>query len=288
MKKTNTGLVDYARKAVGLPYWNGTFGQIASESLYRQKKAQLPSQYTASDFRLQYGKAVHDCSGLVKGYFWKDSFNSTPHYQVNGCPDWSVQDFYNHCTLKGAPSGMPEIKGLIMFKTDKTGAYHMGVYAGGGEVIEARGHAYGVIKSQANVWDRWGKLDILTYENTDAADKGTPENEKKPGVNERVLAWQKCAVSDGYGFRNYGCDGIWGAECEFVAKLALVREYPGGVYKNRRLTAYAQRLMGMPEAECDGCCGPKTAAKIKRTQQTLGLEPDGCIGPLPWKKLLTE
>lgn len=275
MAKTNIGLVEYCKQALGLPYWNGTFGQIATADLYRQKKAQLPSQYTANDFPSQYGKVVHDCCGLVKGYFWKDSFNSTPRYQVNGCPDWSVQEFYNHCSLKGSPSAMPDIKGLIMFKVDNGGAYHMGVYIGGGEVIEARGHAYGVIKSQAVAWNKWGKLDILAYE------------EREPdGKNPLVLEWQKSATADGFGFVNYGCDGEWGAECEFVAKRALVQQWSDGKYRYPNITKLAQRLMGMPANECDGYCGTKTTAKIREYQRSVGLSPDGGIGLLTWKKLL--
>ena len=34
MKKTNTGLVDYAKAQLGRPYWMGTFGQIATEHIY--------------------------------------------------------------------------------------------------------------------------------------------------------------------------------------------------------------------------------------------------------------
>ena len=33
MAKTNLGLVEYARKQVGRPYWYGTFGNIASPVL---------------------------------------------------------------------------------------------------------------------------------------------------------------------------------------------------------------------------------------------------------------
>ena len=60
MSKTNSGLIKYAKAQIGLPYWWGTFGQTASAALHTAKKAQYPSYYTASDFRSQYGKRVHD------------------------------------------------------------------------------------------------------------------------------------------------------------------------------------------------------------------------------------
>ena len=66
--KTNYGLVEYCKRQLGLPYWWGTFGQIATKMLYEQKKVQYPNQYLANDFKNQFGKRVHDCVGLIKGY----------------------------------------------------------------------------------------------------------------------------------------------------------------------------------------------------------------------------
>ncbi|MCD7741370.1 MAG: hypothetical protein LUI06_04110 [Ruminococcus sp.] len=84
--KTNTGLVAYAKAQVGLPYWYGTFGQTASASLYTSKKKQYPSYYTASDFSSQYGKRVHNCVGLIKGYLWSSSVTATPAYNSSQTP----------------------------------------------------------------------------------------------------------------------------------------------------------------------------------------------------------
>lgn len=56
MSKTNSGLIAYAKAQLGKPYWWGTFGQIASGSLYASKKKQYPSYYTAGDFASQYGR----------------------------------------------------------------------------------------------------------------------------------------------------------------------------------------------------------------------------------------
>ena len=83
MSKTNTGLLEYAKAQVGKPYWYGCYGQTASQSLYNSKKASYPKYYTASDFTSQYGKRVHDCSGLIKGYLWSDTSTSTPTYKAS-------------------------------------------------------------------------------------------------------------------------------------------------------------------------------------------------------------
>ena len=301
MAKNNKGLVDYAKQALGLPYWNGTFGQIADEALYRQKKAQLPSQYTASDFPSQYGKVVHDCAGLIKGYFWKESFTSGYVYQSNGLPDINEEGIYNMCREKGSISSMPDVEGMLVFKFSGGRPYHVGVYVGDGYVIEAKGHAYGVVRSRVGEWHMWAKLPIMDYvadtpdESADekagkgadnSGNSGKNGNTTRPAFSESVYEWQKSATADGFGFENYGCDGEWGSECEFVAKRALVQQWSDGKYRYPNITKLAQRLMGMPAKECDGYCGPKTTAKIREYQRSVGLSPDGGIGVLTWKKLL--
>lgn len=42
---------------------------------------------------------------------------------------------------------------------------HVGVYIGNGEVIEARGHAYGVVttKLSSRGWTQWGKCPYIDY-----------------------------------------------------------------------------------------------------------------------------
>ena len=71
--KTGEGLAQYALAQLGRPYWWGTFGQTASAALLAQKRAQYPEHYTADDFESQFGKRVHDCVGLIKGYLWSDT-----------------------------------------------------------------------------------------------------------------------------------------------------------------------------------------------------------------------
>ena len=162
--KTNLGLVTYAKAQVGLPYWCGTYGKIASEALYQAKKKQLPAFYTANDFRSQFGKRVHDCIGLVKGYMWSASPTSPPQY--NGSQDKGVEGMYKVCTLKGSTAQMNKaIDGLLVF--NKT-LGHVGVYCSNGKVYEAMGHAYGVVETTFNTqrWAYWGMCPYITYNDT--------------------------------------------------------------------------------------------------------------------------
>ena len=160
--KTNIGLIAYAEAQLGRPYWYGTFGQKSSEALYLNRKKCYPKYYTATNFCKQYGLKVHDCIGLIKGYMWTSSADDTkPVYKSNGFNDLSANMFYNSCKHKGLMSqGMPDIRGLAVFMDG-----HVGIYVGGGEVIEARGHAYGVVRTKLKErpWTKWAFIDAIEY-----------------------------------------------------------------------------------------------------------------------------
>lgn len=161
--KTAEGLVKYATAQLGKPYWYGTFGQIASESLFNTKKKQYPDYYDQKKYKVrfdkQYGQRVHDCAGLIKGYLFSDSPASAPVY--NRAYDWGANTMLkSKCSEKGKIDNIPEIPGVLVFYTN-----HVGVYIGNGYVIEAKGHDYGVVKTllKGRGWTHWGKLSCIDY-----------------------------------------------------------------------------------------------------------------------------
>ena len=161
--KSASWLVSYVRSQLGRPYWYGTFGQTASAALYRNKKAQYPSQYTASDFPSQFGKKVHDCAGLVKGALWCSSVDGAPSY--NASEDYNANRFYLNSVSKGPISSLPDVPGMLVFKGTDKNKNHIGVYIGSGKVIEAKGHKYGVVESSiSSGWKYWGKCNLISYD----------------------------------------------------------------------------------------------------------------------------
>lgn len=152
--KTSRGLAAYALAQLGLPYWMGTFGQTADADLYNNRKSAYPQYYTASDYASQYGQRVHDCVGIIKGYRWSETPTSTPVY--NAVEDVSASGLFAQCSRVMGAIGDANWRGLyasypgICVFTNALD--HVGVSMGDGTVVEARGHAYGVVRT--NLVDR--------------------------------------------------------------------------------------------------------------------------------------
>lgn len=173
--KTNSGLVAYARAQLGLPYWYGTFGQIATQKLLDSKAKQYKSTgyYTKwTDYPQQFGKRVHDCVGLIKGYLWSASATAKPAF--NSAQDKSAQGMYAAATEKGTINSFPARPGQLVFmsksKSDAKKIHHAGVYIGDGYVIEAKGHEYGVVKTvfAGAGWTHWAQCPYITDDNANA------------------------------------------------------------------------------------------------------------------------
>lgn len=162
MIKNNVGLVEYAINHVGLPYWYGTYGNTSSLSLLEKKQKQYPQYYTSKRIKIakekQLGLRVQDCAGLIKGYLWSETPTSAPKY--NKSQDKSANGLRNSCSETGSIKTIPEIPGILVFKNG-----HVGVYICNGEVIEAKGFEYGVVKSKLSKtkWTSWGKLKWIDY-----------------------------------------------------------------------------------------------------------------------------
>lgn len=253
MAKTNTGLVEYALTQLGKPYWWGTFGQTASAALLAQKRQQYPGYYTANDFASQFGQKVHDCVGLIKGYLWCDTPDGEPIYKA--AQDVAVSGLFMVCPESGSIGTMPDIPGVCVFMRDMS---HVGVYIGGGYVVEATGHARGVVKTKlaGRGWALWGKPSWISY--TDAATPAQPEQ-------TATQATASTLTVTGLPLLRYGDKG------EYVrsAQLLLI----GRGYSCGRCGA-------------DGEIGQDTFNAVIAYQRACGLQQDGIIGAQTWARLI--
>ena len=96
-----------------------------------------------------------------------------------------------------------------------------------------------------------------------------------------VKEFQLAAIADGFKFPKYGADGKWGAECEAVAKKAIVKKRL--TYKYMNLTKLVQRAVGVT---IDGKFGSTTKNALMGYQKIRGLEADGECGLNTWKSIL--
>lgn len=176
--KTNAYLIEYVTAQIGRPYWFGTYGQKGTKALYTAKKKQYPKYYTAKNYASQYGKKVHDCAGLIKGALWSATPNSTPKY--NAKQDYGATGFYNAAKKKGKIATFDKVNGRLVFKGNDKTKTHVGVYVNG-YVIEAKGHAYGVVKTKFNAksWPYWAQCHLFKAE-TAQNDAGNNQTIKDP------------------------------------------------------------------------------------------------------------
>lgn len=169
MAKTNTGLVSFCKDALnaGTGYVYGTFGRTCTIALLDDCAKRYPDPDLAGGSMRKLGekwigKRVVDCIGLVKYYMFSNRYGENPQYVSNY--DQSANTTFNRATSKGTINTIPEIPGLLLHMNG-----HVGVYIGNGDVIEARGTAYGVVKTKlsSRPWTHWYKSQWIAYPSTD-------------------------------------------------------------------------------------------------------------------------
>lgn len=163
--KNNLDLVKWAVNAEksGWGYVWGTYGGVLNRSLLNCKIKQYPDEVGSMSEFIEsnwLGGRTADCVGLIKGYGWLNSETHQVEYGTNGMLDVSADQMYKNAKEKGLSSTMPEIPGLAVWRKG-----HIGIYIGNGEVIEAMGTKYGVVKTKfsARRWTHWLKIPYINY-----------------------------------------------------------------------------------------------------------------------------
>ena len=164
--KNAADLVIYAIHAwgSGWGYVWGTYGNVLTESLLAYKLEQYPDGVGNYEDLIRAnwldGRTT-DCVGLIKGYGWLNAETMEIQYGTHEMPDIGANQMYYNATESGAIDTMPDIPGLAVWHEG-----HIGVYIGGGQVIEAMGTRYGVVKTElANRgWTHWLKIPYINYD----------------------------------------------------------------------------------------------------------------------------
>ena len=136
---------------------------MLTESLLQSKIQQYPSGVGDKEeiIRTKWlGRRTADCVGLIKSYGWLDASSMCIRYGSNGMPDIGADAMYYNAQIKGSIDTIPEVPGLAVWHSG-----HIGIYIGNGEVIEAMGTAYGVVKTKLTErnWTAWLQIPYIAY-----------------------------------------------------------------------------------------------------------------------------
>ena len=164
--KNAADLVTYAIHAwgSGWGYVWGTYGNVLTESLLAYKLEQYPDgvgNYEGLIRANWLGGRTTDCVGLIKGYGWLNAETMEIQYGTHGMPDIGANQMYYTARESGPISTMPDIPGLAVWHEG-----HIGVYIGNGQVVEAMGTKYGVVKTElaGRGWTHWLKVPYINYD----------------------------------------------------------------------------------------------------------------------------
>lgn len=165
--KNNLDLVKWCENAYknGWGYVYGGYGQVCTKQYLDQQASLFPGNNEAGGEMRQVGekwlgKKVCDCIGLIKSYAWYNADSGEIVAGSNGFTDCGANSIWSSVTESGPISNMPDTPGLAVWMDG-----HIGVYIGNGEVIEAQGTAYGVVKTELNGrgWTKWLKIPNIKY-----------------------------------------------------------------------------------------------------------------------------
>lgn len=165
-RKNAADLVRYAKNAwqSGWGYVWGSFGNVLTESKFAYKLRQYPDgvgRYQEFIRDNWLGRRTADCVGLIKSYGWLDPDSMTIRYGTNGMPDIGADAMYRNAVVKGPINTIPETPGLAVWRSG-----HIGIYIGNGEIIEAMGTKYGVVRTQLSQrnFTHWLEIPYIYYD----------------------------------------------------------------------------------------------------------------------------
>lgn len=224
---------------VGSGYIYGATGWICTRARMAQQAKQYP-QYASLIDRYGprwLGRPCFDCAQLTRAIA-QEAGVSLPSGSAS---QWRAALWRE----KGTIDSLPQEAGLFLFTQTGSRMTHTGYAIGGGEEIDARGHAYGVVRRriQDTSFTHWARLDV-DYDAEAAADNPAPQTARtlRSGMSGAdVQALQEMLIRLGYSLAPYGADGRFGAGTRAAVRL----------FQRQALLAV------------DGVAGPATLAALR-------------------------
>ena len=262
-------LVEFLKSRVGCGYVLGTYGQICTQELLEKRAADDPengASYYLGNCARWIGKLVTDCSGLIEWFLLKQG--------VTNCDSYSGGMYKQWCTERSTDmSVMVHQPGVVVFKRNSNGIYHMGIYVGKDRVIEARGAMHGVVVSQFSAdpaWNAWGYFDWLIYDIVDT------DVEQLPVITDALTYGPLPGYPD-----------IRTSTAEVVQHTG---SYNSPVYKNGdsgdKIEMIRRRFWATDNSfAISNFFDDALENKIKAFQTANGLTSDGIVGSGTWKVL---
>ena len=227
----------------------GTSGEIWSVEKQRAlEKTTDPDRAQGRMYGSRWiGRKVADCSGLFTWAFRR--LGGTMYHGSNTM-------YLKWCADKGSlkagkrTDGRPLKPGTAVFVWNGSSYSHVGLYVGGGTVIEAMGTIAGVTTTRVtmNKWSHWGELTGVDYAEAREEGNASRQTVRKGDKGEAVRACQQLLEKLGYSLGPCGADGDFGRATE-----TAVRAFQAG--------------RGL---ETDGICGPATWAALEKAAGSPG------------------
>lgn len=190
-----------------------------------------------------HGRRAFDCRGLT---YWALRQAGIRISSIGSTTQWTTDSWQK----KGSIDNLPRDQPIILFKQDNENPNvmaHTGFGLGDGRVVDARGHAKGILLSGVEdyPWTHFaipfGADDPAAIEDPDELDDGETVTSTRPYLRkgakgEDVRYMQVILIACGQSLSHYGADGSFGSETE----AALIR------------------FQRAKKLDADGICGPKT------------------------------
>ena len=245
----------------------GTSGQLWTQQRQNDSSREMTVKYGSR----WIGHYVADCSGLFR---WA--------YRQLGtdCAHGSNSIYNRYCKDKGRlRDGKKYVTnealkpGTAVFTGVEGDHGHIGLYVGGGLVIEAKGTQYGVVTSKVteSKWTFWGELAAVNY-----GEEGGEEPVKtirKGDKGAEVKELQEKLIRLGYALPKYGADGDFGKETESAVKAFQTDNglKADGIVGEKTLAAidgakpmqlYTVTIPGLPKHEAEALVKNYAGAKM--------------------------